>query len=209
MRRRARGMTLLEILVSSAVALVALAAVFSVFYPAQTFFAQANELSTLYADAMTTLDRLSVEIEEAGPWVTNATSSNPPALALPSARNANNQFQRNTDGTPNWQKWILYYVTSEASGLVLVRKEIAGSFPPTPLPYTIPVGALTAPGADAKVVCRNVSLFRVETVPAPAGGTRCIVELVLSQVTKRVGPGQAPATHTQRFQRAAVTRNPE
>lgn len=207
--RRRRGMTLVEMLVSAAVALVALAAVFSVFYPAQTFFAQANELSTLYADAMTTLDRLSVEIEEAGPWVTNATSANPPALALPSARNANNEFQRNSDGTPRWQKWILYYVSSDASGLVLVRKELAGTFPPSPLPYTIPSTALTPPGAGSKVVCRNVSLFRVETSVAPTGGTRCLVELVLSQITKRLGPGDAPATHSQRFQRAAVTRNIE
>lgn len=207
--RRSRGMTLLEILVSSAVALVALAAVFSVFYPAQTFFAQANELSTLYSDAMTTLDRLSVEIEEAGPWVVNATASNPPALALPSARNAANEFQRKADGTPNWQKWILYYVSTEGAGLVLVRKEYAGTFPPSPLPYTIPAGALTPPAGDAKVVCRNLSLFSVQTTPAPSGGTRCMVELVLSQITKRLGPGDAPATHTQRFQRAAVTRNPE
>lgn len=207
--RRRPGMTLVETLVSAAVALVALAAVFSVFYPAQTFFAQANELSTLYAEAMTTLDRLSVEIEEAGPWVTNATSANPPALALPSARNANNEFQRNSDGTPDWQKWILYYVSSDSSGLVLVRKEVAGTFPPSPLPYTIPAGALTPPGPDSKVVCRNVSLFRVETSADPTGGTRCLVELVLSQITKRVGPGDAPATHSQRFQRAAVTRNVE
>lgn len=207
--RRLRGMTLQELLISSAVAMIALAAVFTVFYPAQTFFAQANELSTMYADAMTVLDRLSVEIEEAGPWIVDATDANPPALALPSARNAANEFRRKDDGTPDWQKWILYYVAPQGSGLVLVRKELAGSFPPSPLPWTIPPAALADVGSGAKVVARHVSLFRVTTSPAPTGGTRCQVELVLSQITKRLGPGDAPATHTQRFTRAAVARNPE
>lgn len=204
MSRRRPGATLIEVLVGSGMLLVVLGMVVVVFFPAQAYFRQANEVSEMYGDALQALDRMQVEIEEAGPWLVNATGSNPPALALPSARDANNVFRRDSGGTPDWQKWIVYYVASQGSELVLVRKELSGTFPPNPLPYTIPPSALVAPGAGDKIVARNVSLFRVESSPAPEGGIRCIVELTLS----RGGTANKPI-HTQRFERAAVARNPE
>lgn len=209
MRRRGAGFSLVELLVASTVSLTALAAVFSIFFPARTFFQQANETSAMYSDAMTALDRLTVEIEESGPWVVDDTDANPAVLALPSARDGENRFRRKADGTPDWRKWILYYVYADARGLLLLRREVPGTFPPVPEPYRIDPGLLVAPGAGARVACRNLSLFRISSSPAPGGGTTCSIELVLSQETRRPGTAPGPVTHTARFERTAVTRNPE
>lgn len=207
--RRPSGVSLLELLIASALALMALSAAFFSFWPAQDYFQQANQTSALYNQALIALDRLAVEIEEAGPWVVEATSSNPPVLALPSARDAENVFRRTEEGQPAWRKWILYYVSAEASGLVLLRREVPGTFPPDPSPWAIPPALLTPPGHENRIMCRNLSLFRVWALPADSGGLTCQIELVLSQQTRHPVGAEAPLTHTVRFQRTVLTRNPQ
>ncbi len=207
--RRPAGMSVVELLIASGVGMLALAAAFFSFWPAHDFFQQANQTSALYNQALVALDRLAVEIEEAGPWVVEATSSNPPVLALPSARDAENVFRRTEDGKPAWRKWILYYVSADSSGLVLLRREVPGVFPPDPTPWMVPQALLTPPGSENRVVCRNLSLFRVVATQADSGGLTCQVELVLSQQTRHPVGALAPLTHTARFQRTALTRNLE
>ncbi len=202
-------MTLLEVLLASALGMVALFSAFTAFWPAHDFFQQANQTSGLYSQAMTALDRMAVEIEESGPWLVEATASNPPVLALPSARDEANLFRRDEEGKPAWRKWILYYVSSEASGLCLVRREAGGTFPPESTPWAIPSSLLTPPDQNCRVVCRDLSLFRASTWTAASGLVTCRVELVLSQQTRHPAGADKPLTHTARFQRTAITRNPE
>lgn len=56
--RRPSGVSLLELLIASALALMALSAAFFSFWPAQDYFQQANQTSALYNQALIALDRL-------------------------------------------------------------------------------------------------------------------------------------------------------
>lgn len=203
--RRPEGSSLVEVLISGSIGLVILGAVFGVFAAARTFFQQANEVSGFYEDAVKTLHRLALELEESNGWLINQTGSNPPALAFPSARDTQKRFVRDAEGRPAWSRWILYYVASQGSDLVLVRKEYGGLFPPTP-PVSIPAQLLTPPLGVDQIVARDLSLFEVTTTHLDDGRQRCQVQLLLSRPTRR--PDGVTVTHTQRFQRAVIVRNP-
>lgn len=91
----------------------------------------------------------------------------PHALALPSARDTANNFVTDPGtGFPMWQKWIIYYLYPEPDGIgnQLVRKIVSGSFPPDPIPWTIPLSEISSLSGNYKIIAHNVSQFEVLTM---------------------------------------------
>jgi hypothetical protein len=59
--------------------------------------------------------------------VTNSTAGSPPAFSVLSARDRFGSFITSTaDGTPSWQKYVIYYIPTGTTSLL--RKEVYGIF---------------------------------------------------------------------------------
>lgn len=123
MRRRPRGMTLIEVLVF-AVTMLLLSGVMLYLVAFSTVTFQATTArSGPVQDVRTCLRRMKTDLSRTEPSsVATATG----AFSLLSAEDSSGSFVTDGSGRPVWQKQVVYYVDSAGTGVR--RKEVYGEF---------------------------------------------------------------------------------
>lgn len=122
MRRRSRGMTLVEVLVFSVTMLVLSGVMlYLVVFSTMTFQASTARSGPVQ-DVRTCLRRLKTDLSRTDPASVTTVAG---ALSLLSAEDSSGSFVTDGSGAPVWQKQVVWYV--DASGTGLRRKEVQGS----------------------------------------------------------------------------------
>jgi len=137
MCRKPSGLTLIEIIVAMAVLSVLMVAALQVFLPSLTRFQVADTTYDAQRNALTAVDQMARDLTESRlAWI-GSRSAPSFYLMFPSPRDTNGVYQRNPDGTPAWQSWIVYWTAPDPqleNTFVLRRRVVSSSFPPGTLP---------------------------------------------------------------------------
>lgn len=153
----------MEITVYSAIALLALTAVYSVLLTGLRFFNTTNYAAELQQNAMRILAKLTQEVAESDAQ-TVQISTNPQGVSFASPRDILGNITYN-NGTLQWQSFICYYVdTTNPAHLYRKQLSIAATAPVNPnvtnLKSTYTVSNFASSGAaTARLLDTNVTLF--------------------------------------------------
>ncbi len=141
-RRRGSGMTLVEMLVTlSILGFFAAGAVGVLASAKASWQASVGQTDVRQALQVGTL-RIAEELRDShSAFLTDNTGSLPPALAFPSAFDAQGRFVTGSEGQPVWQKYVLYYIPAGTDRLL--RREV----------FTVP----TDPAAPAVLTAADVA----------------------------------------------------
>lgn len=122
-RRRGSGMTLVEMLVTlSILGFFAAGAVGVLASAKASWQASVGQTDVRQALQVGTY-RMAEELRDShSAFLTDNTRSLPPALAFPSAYDAQGRFVTGSEGQPVWQKYVLYYIPAGTDRLL--RREL-------------------------------------------------------------------------------------
>lgn len=129
---RARGVTVLEMLIAGGVAFLILVAVETVLTLGSRFHKRVLTTLELQQNCLLGLESIGRELSESHPGTIRFDTS-PSALIFASCQTSTGEIQVDTAGSNVWQKWVAFYVDRGN----LVRKEMALSSGASPTPPTL------------------------------------------------------------------------
>lgn len=142
-----KGMTLIELLVASAIALLLMGVVASTLIMSLKYWRLIDVKAEAQLNAMLAIDQIRTEISSSNINSVAVNAGFPKALSFQSA-NYNNKFYTDAQGAPSWMTYVIYYVAENSTNLV--RREIYSPGPvsalpaPTLISYCNGTGALKA-----------------------------------------------------------------
>lgn len=121
------GFTLVETLVTILLFLLIAGILFMMIVKSKTAMQSAVTRSSSRQDLQVVFWKIAQEIRYSDvAYITDGSVSGLKAFSFISAQDSANKFILNADGTPNWQKYVIYYVPSGADKVL--RKEIYADF---------------------------------------------------------------------------------
>lgn len=149
------GVTLMELVTTSALLLILLGVVYSALTLSLTYYRQADDSVYLQQQAMAAAKRI---VEEMGSSPSSSVVLSPDGVLFLSARTGSGGLQYNSSGAILWQRYVAYYTQMSGSEPVLVRKEKPLSAPSATVPSSPPSLASIQADASLKstVVARSI-----------------------------------------------------
>jgi len=126
-RSRQKGFTLIESLAAMTALLMITAALFWILLTGKTFWQASVIRSYGRQEIQMSLQKIESELQNSNAGtITNNTSGLPVAFGFLSANDSNGKFIVASDGSPVWQKYVIFYIPNGTQKLV--RRDVYGSY---------------------------------------------------------------------------------
>jgi prepilin-type N-terminal cleavage/methylation domain-containing protein len=167
--QRMRGMTLIEILITTAILLITAGLLFLMIVKTKTGLQASTNRSSSRGDLQVVTWKIARELQTSNATlITDGSASGLKAFSFISAFDPKGQFITDNLGQLVWQKYVIYYI--EPSSMKLKRKEVYQDFltnPATLVPLTQSALAAQCDGKGTVVLPSAASL----SLTPGAGGT--------------------------------------
>jgi prepilin-type N-terminal cleavage/methylation domain-containing protein len=165
LKKPQKGMTLVEIMIYSALVGIILTGVYATLIFSMRYFKTINTLSSLQDSVLVTLSKMEMEMSETRAASITISESNPPGVMFPTLKNLQGNYTF-SGGQVLWQAWTCYYLQkNDEESYNLVMKKVNLSSPRTGNPGEPPFPSVAAFAASSSapplLVSRNVNMLKV------------------------------------------------
>lgn len=172
---RRRGMTLVEVLVTTGILMTLSGVFFVMLLKGKTAWQASAAHAATRQDLQEVSWRISRELQGSnGTYLTDGGPSGLRAFSFVSARNRSGTFVTDDQGAPTWQEHVVYFVAPNSTRLL--RKGIPRNFAASPgLLRALTLAELQAAcDGEGQLVASSVKTFRVSLAP---GGKVAVLEI--------------------------------
>jgi len=184
------GFTLMEIMITAAISTIGVATAFVLLSASYRFVNSGADINQVQQGTRATVKQMLREVREGARETVVVAGQNDSAISFASARNSSGDFEIGEDGTPVWQKAVVYYQKPDTSDLYRYetsKTDWESNFDPTDV----------INNGYGIIIARDVSSIQFSL----SGGRLLNVDVIAVKSTT------AGAIHTTRLKPHTVVRN--